>query len=202
MGRNVLAPPTSVPPGYSDDIFLLVKLGQAALIIFMIFAIIAILFMVTTCCSSLVNITNNKKREDQVQPTPFVLTNLVGKCSSLQLRPYLCCQDDRKPRGSLARTAGVTNLSLEAETDSSSTEEIQVRVTPGARRRQRDETDERPQERPERLSSSTSSSSQLSHNRSLPYYEVPTPTRPAPGPGYRMRTFGSPATSPPPLPHM
>ena len=203
--RNLLSP-TSVPPGYTDDIFLLIKLGQAALIIFMIFAIIAILFMVTSCCSSLVNITNNKRREDQDQPSPFVLTNLVVSSSSLQLSPqiiFYCSQDDRKPRGSLTRTAGVTNLSLEAETDSSTTtEEIQVRVTPGSRRRQRDETDERPQEREERLSSSTSSSSQLSHNRSLPYYEVPTPTRPAPGPGYRMRTFGSPATSPPPLPNI
>ena len=119
----------------------------------------------------------------------------------------MCCQqgpeDGRKTPGPLTRTAGVTNLSLETETDSSSTtEEIQVRVTPGARRRQRDETDERQerQERQERLSSSTSSSSHLSQARSLPYYEVPTPTRP--GPGYRMRTFGSPATSPPPLPHL
>ena len=74
--RQVL-PPISVPPGYTDDIFLLIKLGQAALIIFMIFAIIAILFMVTLCCSSIVNITGGKKREDQVQPAPFVLTNLV-----------------------------------------------------------------------------------------------------------------------------
>ena len=76
--RNVLPPLTSVPPGYSDDIFLLVKLGQAALIIFMIFAIIAILFMLSVCCSSLVNITNNKRREQQVHPAPFVLTDLVG----------------------------------------------------------------------------------------------------------------------------
>ena len=101
----------------------------------------------------------------------------------------------------MARTGGVTNLSLETESDSSTTEEIQVRVTPGSRRRQREETDGEPLgEIQERLSSSTSSSSQLSRNRSLPYYEVPTPTRP--GAEYRMRTFGSPTTSPPPVPNM
>ena len=198
--RKVLPPISVVPAGYQDDIFLLVKLGQAALIIFMIFATIAILLMATLCCTSLVNITNKKRREDQVHPAPLVLSNLVVKCKSLQPSRYLCCQDERKPPGTLSRTAGVTNLSLETETDSSTTEEIQVRVTPGPRRRERDETDERQ----DRLSSSTSSSSQLSHARSLPYYEVPTVTRPGPGftGGYRMRTFGSPATSPPPLPNV
>ena len=76
--RKVL-PPISVPPGYVDDIFLLIKLGQAALIIFMIFATIAVLFMLTLCCTSIFNITNNKRREDQVHPAPFVLSNLVVK---------------------------------------------------------------------------------------------------------------------------
>ena len=60
-----------------DDIFLLIKLGQAALIIFMIFAIIAILFIISTCCMSLLNITSNKKRQDQTHPQPFILTSMV-----------------------------------------------------------------------------------------------------------------------------
>ena len=72
-------PPISVGAGYTDDIFLLIKLGQAALIIFMIFATIAVLFMLSLCCTSIFNITNNKRREDQVHPAPFVLSNLVMK---------------------------------------------------------------------------------------------------------------------------
>ena len=59
-----------------DDIVLLVKLGQAALIIFMVFAIIAILFMIITCCMSLVNITGNK-RQNEIHPQPFSLSSLV-----------------------------------------------------------------------------------------------------------------------------
>ena len=62
--------------GYVDDIVLLVKLGQAALIIFMVFVIIAILFMIITCCMSLVNITGNK-RQNEIHPQPFSLSSLV-----------------------------------------------------------------------------------------------------------------------------
>ena len=50
-----------------------------------IFATIAILLMATLCCTSVVNITNKKRREDQVHPAPLVLSNLVVKCKSLQL---------------------------------------------------------------------------------------------------------------------
>ena len=41
--------------GYDDDIFLLVRLGHAALIVFMIFAIICILYMLFSCCMTVVN---------------------------------------------------------------------------------------------------------------------------------------------------
>jgi hypothetical protein len=36
--------------GYEDDIYLLAKLGQAALIIFIILAVVIILFLLVTCC--------------------------------------------------------------------------------------------------------------------------------------------------------
>ena len=39
--------------GYEDDIYLLVKLGEAAIIIFIIFALVAILYMIVNCCISL-----------------------------------------------------------------------------------------------------------------------------------------------------
>merc|ERR1712012_1087220 len=45
--------------GYEDDIYLLVKLGEGALIVFIIFAIVAILYMIINCC--LLAARNNKK---------------------------------------------------------------------------------------------------------------------------------------------
>ena len=39
-------------PGYEDDIYLLVKLGEAAIIIFIIFALVAIIYMIVNCCVS------------------------------------------------------------------------------------------------------------------------------------------------------
>ena len=38
--------------GYEDDIYLLVKLGEASLVIFMILAVVLILYMITSCCLS------------------------------------------------------------------------------------------------------------------------------------------------------
>ena len=55
----------------------MIKLGQVALIIFMIFAIVSILFMISTCCTNFINITGNKKRETEVHPQPFTLGTLV-----------------------------------------------------------------------------------------------------------------------------
>ena len=40
-------------PGYEDDIYLLVKLGEAAIIIFIIFAVVAVLYMIINCCISI-----------------------------------------------------------------------------------------------------------------------------------------------------
>ena len=37
-------------PGYEDDVYLLVKLGEAALVVFIIFAVVAILYMIVSCC--------------------------------------------------------------------------------------------------------------------------------------------------------
>merc|ERR1712029_814329 len=36
--------------GYADDVYLLIKLGEAALIIFIIFAIVSIIYMIVSCC--------------------------------------------------------------------------------------------------------------------------------------------------------
>ena len=36
--------------GYEDDVYLLVKLGEAALVVFIIFAVTAILYMIVSCC--------------------------------------------------------------------------------------------------------------------------------------------------------
>ena len=36
--------------GYEDDVYLLVKLGEAALVVFIIFAVVAILYMIVSCC--------------------------------------------------------------------------------------------------------------------------------------------------------
>merc|ERR1711894_825695 len=38
--------------GYEDDVYLLVKLGEASLVIFMILAVVSILYMITSCCLS------------------------------------------------------------------------------------------------------------------------------------------------------
>lgn len=111
----------------------------------------------------------------------------------------------------------MTNLSLETE-ESEDSDEIEVsqgrapviatgvkddgwssqRRTPSAGagvrddRRSGDSLDHG--RRGDRLSSSLSSSSSLSHNRSLPYYEVPTPRRVLP---QHTTQFGS--FSPPPI---
>ena len=94
----------------------------------------------------------------------------------------------------LARSQGVTNLSVDTE-ESEDSDDIQVSQEPRVRKPGGDSLDTG---RHNRLSSSTSSSSSLSHNRSLPYYEVPSHTRTIPN---QHRThFGS--FSPAPVPVM
>ena len=62
--------------GYEDDIYLLIKLGQAAIIIFMIFAIFSIIFMMSSCCMSLFGAINDKNN-DQSNPAPFTMKKQV-----------------------------------------------------------------------------------------------------------------------------
>ena len=38
--------------GFEDDIFLLIKLSHVALIVFIIFAIVTMIYLVTSCCVS------------------------------------------------------------------------------------------------------------------------------------------------------
>ena len=79
----------------------------------------------------------------------------------------------------------MTNLSIDTE-ESEDSDDIHVSQEPRVRRPGGDSLDTG---RHNHLSSSTSSSSSLSHNRSLPYYEVPTHTRTVPN---QHRThFGS-----------
>ena len=58
--------------GYEDDIYLVIKLGQAALIIFIIFAIFSIIFLLTTCIFSITNFNGERKSNDEEDaPEPF-----------------------------------------------------------------------------------------------------------------------------------
>lgn len=58
--------------GYEDDIYLVIKLGQAALIIFIIFAIFSIIFLLTTCIFSITNFKGERKSKDEDNaPEPF-----------------------------------------------------------------------------------------------------------------------------------
>ena len=56
--------------GYEDDIYLLIKLGQAALIIFIILAVISVLFLVTTCCVSVLGVAQQKGKDKRERNTP------------------------------------------------------------------------------------------------------------------------------------
>ena len=68
--------------GYADDIKLLIKLGQAALIIFIIFAIISIFFMLATCCMSLIG---NKNNDDDKTPAPFTMKMQVSHLRTMKI---------------------------------------------------------------------------------------------------------------------
>lgn len=191
--------------GYEDDIYLLIKLGQAALIIFMIFAIFSIIFMMTTCCITLFGAINDKNN-DQSNPAPFTMKKQDSKPGFLTKFTPRSSSD---AGGQMTRSQGMTNLAQEteeSESESASSEELQVTSRPMQETRfthvplpgmQRPDSNEKKIKgtnsdtpRHETLSSSTSSSSSLSHNRSLPYYEVPTPSRTIAG-NRRRTDFGS-----------
>ena len=58
--------------GFEDDIYLLIKLGQAALIIFIIFALFSTLFLLASCILSITNFNRGRKREvEEKAPEPF-----------------------------------------------------------------------------------------------------------------------------------
>ena len=161
--------------------------------------------MITSCC---VGVFSRVSDDDDVKPAPFTMRMQVCISSSFEGKCTLLIVQETKPGGgvfarlgsgggsssALTRSQGVTNLSLESESSEES-DEIDVshggrRVTsPGSSHEPRRLTSAGDIIRTERLSSSASSSSSLSHNRSLPYYEVPTPTRVLPA---QHRTqFGS-----------
>ena len=64
--------------GYEDDIYLVIKLGQAALIIFIILAIFSIIFLLTTCIFSITNFKGERKNNDEENaPKPFKMKVLL-----------------------------------------------------------------------------------------------------------------------------
>ena len=70
--------------GYEDDIYLLIKLGQAALIIFIILAVISVLFLVTTCCISVLGVAQqrSKDRRERNTPPPFNMKVIEGNINN------------------------------------------------------------------------------------------------------------------------
>ena len=59
--------------GYEDDLYLLVKLGQAALVVFMVLAVVAVLYMLVSCCLALCSAA----KEDSEPPTFFTRADLL-----------------------------------------------------------------------------------------------------------------------------
>ena len=90
--------------GYEDDIHLLIKLGQAALIIFIIFAVMSMVFMLTSCCLALV-----RRKEKPPAPAPLLLGAGFPRGEG----------KEAGGAGGLQRSRGAENLAL-AETGSSS----------------------------------------------------------------------------------
>ena len=72
--------------GYLDDVHLLIKLGQAALVIFIIFAIISILLIIIICCCITITKTKEQTLTTPRPPTtmPFAGYNMTSRdsCSS------------------------------------------------------------------------------------------------------------------------
>ena len=64
--------------GYLDDLHLLINLGQAALVIFIIFAIISILLIIISCCC--ITITKTKEQTMTAPITmPYAGYNMTAK---------------------------------------------------------------------------------------------------------------------------
>jgi len=73
-----------VYPGYEDDIYLVIKLGQAALIIFIIFAIFSIIFLLTTCIFSITNFNGERKDNDEdEEPEEEVRSNTISNIETV-----------------------------------------------------------------------------------------------------------------------
>lgn len=197
--------------GFEDDIFLLIKLSHVALIVFIIFAIVTMIYLVVSCCVSF-----TRRREKDVSgpaPQPFLI-------------PQAFSGGEGK-NGGVTRSGGVENL---AETGSSSGTDDGVTTLGRGRSRSRGRStgrgveeadtprflgpqitrsqtaDLRPglgrqageadkQEPIRRLTNQSSTASDISNPRSLPYYEVPSSRMPLPGP---FTTFSQPPASPPP----
>jgi len=86
--------------GFEDDIFLLIKLSHVALIVFIIFAIVTMIYILTSCC---VSFTRRREKDASGPPQPLLL-------------PQGFSGGEGKT-GGVKRSGGVENL---AETGSSS----------------------------------------------------------------------------------
>jgi len=115
--------------GYEDDIYLLVKLGHAALIIFMIFSVVSIVFMIITCCKSV--LTGRKNKQEVDKPLPFAMPNKQDSTPPARVHNA----------GPLQRSTGVSNLL--GDSDSNTTEEINTVPSRSRARKENDPEDRR-----------------------------------------------------------
>jgi len=106
--------------GYYDDLYLLIKLGQVALIIFIILAIFIIFAMIIMCCVSMFK--RGKKDRGAKAPQPYIIQSQVDSGKGGPLGGGGGGVVSGVPSGGgggLARTPGVTNLTLEMDTPTS-----------------------------------------------------------------------------------
>ena len=74
---------------------MVIKLGQAALIIFIIFAIFSIIFLLTTCIFSITNFNGEKKSNDEEDaPQPFKMQVLLCIYGIMLIAMKMICGND------------------------------------------------------------------------------------------------------------
>jgi len=121
---------TSLYRGYEDDIYLLVKLGHAALIIFMIFSVVSIVFMIISCCKSV--LTGRKNKQEVDKPLPFTIPNKQDTTPPARVHHA----------GALQRSTGVSNLVSDSESNTT-TEEVNTVPSRSRDRKENDPEDRR-----------------------------------------------------------
>ena len=69
------------PPysGFEQDLELLVRLGQAALIVFMILAVVAVIYMLAMCCLGCGVFGNRRAQDEYEEPYPQKTSSYNGR---------------------------------------------------------------------------------------------------------------------------